>query len=244
MREISNVFYQNYVQDKRVVIVSHAASLVGSNQGEFIDSFDLVARLNDSIPIPEELKKDVGTRCDILYTAMQSNFYITRVSAKPLVDLGVKVICKPVPLRCGLIKKINLMGHNVTDRYTKLKEKLKNTDIFVRLADFTQYQRHAIAIDGKIPLTGVISVLDLLDFEVSEVFMIGFNFFLEDTYDQYPTKPKTKSQQEHFNEGTGLNKGRYHIIMPQVRHIKRVAERDSRLKMDETLTRILSNIDI
>ena len=47
---------ETFLKDKTVVIVGPAPSIIGSNQGKLIDSFDIVIRLNKALPIPEHLK--------------------------------------------------------------------------------------------------------------------------------------------------------------------------------------------
>ena len=54
-------------KDKNVIIVGPANNLIGENKGKFIDSFDIVCRLNDSYIISKERQKDYGKRCDILF---------------------------------------------------------------------------------------------------------------------------------------------------------------------------------
>lgn len=52
--------------NKNVILVGPANNLIGKEMGEFIDSFDLVCRLNDSYIISEDKVEDYGKRCDIL----------------------------------------------------------------------------------------------------------------------------------------------------------------------------------
>lgn len=64
---IKNINYVNEIfNNKTVIIVGPANNLIGLNMGEFIDSFDIVCRLNDSYIISDERQKDYGKRCDVL----------------------------------------------------------------------------------------------------------------------------------------------------------------------------------
>tara|TARA_Y100000389_G_scaffold109893_1_gene106987 strand:+ start:6567 stop:7277 length:711 start_codon:yes stop_codon:yes gene_type:complete len=56
----------NLLKDKKVIIVGPANNLIGEKKGKFIDSFDIVCRLNDSYIISEDRIEDYGKRCDIL----------------------------------------------------------------------------------------------------------------------------------------------------------------------------------
>lgn len=54
------------LKNKNCIIVGPANNLIGLGKGSFIDSFDIVIRLNDSYIISEERQKDYGNKCDIL----------------------------------------------------------------------------------------------------------------------------------------------------------------------------------
>ena len=56
----------NQIKGKRVAVVGNAESIIGSGQGEKIDSYDIVIRINLRFPKEEEYK-DVGKRTDINY---------------------------------------------------------------------------------------------------------------------------------------------------------------------------------
>ena len=56
----------NIFNNKNVIIVGPANNLIGEKKGEFIDSFDVVCRLNDSYIISEDKVEDYGKRCDVL----------------------------------------------------------------------------------------------------------------------------------------------------------------------------------
>lgn len=57
--------YYEYISDKTVAIVGPAPTIDGTLQADYINSFDVVVRLNKAIPILN--KQDTGDRCDILY---------------------------------------------------------------------------------------------------------------------------------------------------------------------------------
>lgn len=62
----TNIEINEIFENKKVIIVGPANNLIGLNKGDFIDSFDIVCRLNDSYIISDERQKDYGKRCDIL----------------------------------------------------------------------------------------------------------------------------------------------------------------------------------
>jgi hypothetical protein len=243
MREMSDSEYGDLLKRKRVVIVAHASSLVGSSQGQLIDSYDLVVRVNDSVPIPEDLKSDIGTRCDILYSSMAPQFRVThKRMVQPLIDVGVKVICRPTPLKLRPIQQVSLTSYDVTRWRDRLVESLEDAPLPLRVInDEVSYIHHLIGMKGgKLPLTGFAAIWDLLSFAMTEIFMIGFNFFVGETYDQYAARPVSPNQKQAFKMGTGFTSGRWHVTGPQLSYLKTLMMKDSRIKVDRELSRILS----
>ena len=62
--------FQLYLRNKSVIIVGPSPILLGSNNGTFIDAFDVVVRTNNMLNVLLEnpgLAKDYGSRTDILY---------------------------------------------------------------------------------------------------------------------------------------------------------------------------------
>lgn len=57
------------INGKRVVFVGPGTSLENIGMGKFIDTFDIVVRMNSSYDIPTGNQMDYGSRCDILYVS-------------------------------------------------------------------------------------------------------------------------------------------------------------------------------
>lgn len=57
--------YYDYINNKTVAIVGPAPTIDGTKQADYINSFDVVVRLNRAIPILNQ--EDTGDRCDVLY---------------------------------------------------------------------------------------------------------------------------------------------------------------------------------
>lgn len=239
MDVMSDEAYKKFLRGKRVVVVSHADNLVGSRQGKFIDSYDFVIRLNEGIPVPEELKIDVGERCDILYSSLSPNFRVSCGEVQPFVDSGVKVVVRPVPLRFAKQKGV-MGGCDVTKWRNTFVSRILDTDLKMRVVKDQPFLHHANEMKGNIPLTGVATVWDLVCFPVSEIMLMGFNFFMQKTYDQYPAHPKTPEEEEKWHWGTKWEDGHRHSILPQIKYLFKMMKKDPRIKVDNILARILA----
>ena len=65
-----NKKYNDYLKNKSVIIVAPAAyttNIEHENTGEFIDSHDVVVRMNGGWGISEKNQKYLGSRTDILF---------------------------------------------------------------------------------------------------------------------------------------------------------------------------------
>ena len=60
---------QNLVKDKRVIIVGNSVEMMKYEYGDFIDSFDIVCRINEVL-FAKKLRKDYGSRTDICFWNM------------------------------------------------------------------------------------------------------------------------------------------------------------------------------
>ena len=87
-----NTELSSYLKDKRVAFVGPAPYMKGSNQGELIDSYDVVVRIQHGIPN----EQDYGTRTDIIQSCLNSNYgppVIEHLKTLPVEDKPKFVIC-------------------------------------------------------------------------------------------------------------------------------------------------------
>lgn len=85
-------YFRILIEGKSVIYVGPSPILEGKGMGEFIDSFDVVVRSNNSYPVPEHLHKDYGSKCDILYTNVYFSKEINKLNDKRLYN-KLKLIC-------------------------------------------------------------------------------------------------------------------------------------------------------
>ena len=58
-----------YFDNKRIVLVGPSPHLIRKNLGKFIDSFDVVVRVNE-LGVVGEMSKDYGSRTDISFLTL------------------------------------------------------------------------------------------------------------------------------------------------------------------------------
>ena len=92
--------FKSFLSGKRVALVGPASTLLGEGRGAFIDGHDVVVRLNHAWPLPEDLKKDVGSRIDVIYHNLNPNCQrIRRRDIKSMHRDGVQWIVSTHPWR-------------------------------------------------------------------------------------------------------------------------------------------------
>ena len=106
--------YGKFLNDKRVIIVGPAAYMLGHKQGEFIDTFDVVVRINMGSFMTRSNPEDFGTRGDILYNCMNGS----QPGASGPLDfklwekMGLKIlIYKPNALAVEFIRRNKTIYH-------------------------------------------------------------------------------------------------------------------------------------
>ncbi len=79
---------KNVIQNKEIAFVGLAPNISGKKLGKEIDSFDVVIRTN-IYPVPEHLREDYGTKCDVLSILKRKHFY---KNITPFIKDGGKAI--------------------------------------------------------------------------------------------------------------------------------------------------------
>ena len=89
------MMYKDLIENKRVIFVGGCSNLINKEQGEWIDSFDIVIRSNGFIELllNKGLHKDYGKRIDVLYTNVQFAREMRPFPIRRYVGQGVKYLC-------------------------------------------------------------------------------------------------------------------------------------------------------
>ncbi len=153
---------------KRVAIVGPADSAYKEKNGEWLDSFDYVVRMNKA-PLLLEKEKNlpyIGTRCDVLF----HNFFENNESGGGKLDMalyeeiGITYVINPRNTFAGLRRSFNFYKKYL-EPYTTYTLPRK----FYRDIAKTQGEYH--------PTMGLSALMTLLRSDFSELYITGFTFF-------------------------------------------------------------------
>jgi len=168
--------YQDFITGKSVAIVGPAAYMAGSGLGDEIDSHDVVVRINRSIETIDEFEKDIGRRCDILYSCLiETPMQAGTIDPKYLRDrYDIKYICAPpASSMAGIAPEPRF--HDMIDlkKLAKIREYIP-----VRLVDNVFHTNLASFVNCR-PNTGFLAIYDLMVLRPSKLSVYGFSFYLD-----------------------------------------------------------------
>ncbi len=214
------LFY-DYVKDKAIALVGPAESILGTKKGHIIDNFDVVVRLNKSIPIPSELYPDVGTRTDILYNSLNTSDFPGENKLSPTLHkrCGVKFVCSSYPFN-------NSIFHNDILHYIQ-KYKF---ELPFKVMDDLRFQRFESYL-GTRPYTGTCAIMDLLSFPIKYLYITGLDFYHSKYYQQY--RQISKGQLKHTRNSN------IHNAKPQLYYLQHMTLIDDRIILDSFLNKLL-----
>lgn len=209
--------YAGYLKNKRCIIVGPAGYLEGKGLGEWIDSFDVVVRLNWDGYISPELQIDYGKRCDVLYKRLLKLGQVDFIDVEEFKQANMQwCIAVDSPMNTQHIRHMNNMVGNKINWFVESR---------VRQEVFRQV--------GSSPLVGTVALKHLLDHDIQSLMITGCDFYLTGYHNEYGGREYRESMQR--KEG---------VISPthnagsQLRYWNRLAAEDERLSFDETLTEI------
>jgi len=223
--------YKNYLSGKTVALVGPAEYLSKNNTGEYIDSFDIVVRINRGIEVIDKYSNNIGKRTDILYSCLikspdnggdlKVNSYKNRnikwISTIPGSDINGK--CKSNKL------------HKMVSWFTVIKFKM---NFNFHIMDFKKYSLVNDNVESRAN-TGFAAIFDLLNHDVKKLYITGFSFYLDDFIGGY--KDGCTRDSEEFAKQCFVSKR--HKQEPQWRYLKDTVQKDERVEVDRILQRIL-----
>ena len=242
------------VKDKRVVIVGPARTLLGKNQGRFIDSHDVVVRINDVLehfPPSKDLAADIGTKADVVYC----NQVILRKNI--LAEEGITrkrffQICSDANVR-SFVCTNNSLSYDVSGRALPSCPKADRSvmaDFRTLLSDGQAkaslrvvYGASEILIrwlGGNWGRTGFVAILDLLGFGIRQLTVTGMTFYHGGGHLFAPESANLHPQRNRDGSSSLSPSGQGHDSFLEIEVMRLLKEGyGTRLAVDDHLARIL-----
>ena len=261
-----------YLKNKSVILVGPSPYLENRKMGDTIDSYDVVVRVKTGFPVPEALQSNIGTRTDLWYTNFNpfQNKIDNNMIGK-LVNNQVTAVVFPYPIQYerldvfqfSVFKLINIMKTNynngVKDINQYFQTRNQKPSFWICYDSSSLYFQYLEKIMGTRPTTGVCVMMDLLQYDIKELQIIGFTFRFE-VLKLQKLQPKTdifkkdsskipsmyskyyKTKKETVNSWNKTLSNNTHDIYRELRFINNLRQLDNRFKIDDMLQNILKLI--
>lgn len=220
---LSEAEYLRSLTAKKVIIVGPAGYLKDSNLGEYIDSFDVVVRINHALPImyPE----DYGQRTDILYHILSRRNMELGTRKKLIEQSEIDYWVK-----CNL--KWLVASHSHMSERIKVISPMINNALNWCCIHHRFSEKVKSAIGRKAPNTGTLAIVHLLTSRLHSLNVVGFDFYSSGVYKGYGDLADGENAAEVNTK--------WHDIDSQKEYFKKIIIRNqSRLFIDEVLRKAL-----
>ena len=210
-----------FVRDKCIALVGPAQSILETRKGSIIDKFDLVVRLNKSLPLPLTLKEDIGTRADIIYNSLNTSDFPGENNLNPKLykKYGVQFVCSSYPFNHGIFHDDIL---NYIQRY--------KFELPLKVMDDMKFKRFEQSL-GTRPYTGTCAIMDLLSYPIKYLYITGLDFYHTKYINTY--RKISKEGLRHTKNSP------IHQAQPQLDYLRNISFFDNRIILDGFLDKLV-----
>jgi hypothetical protein len=223
-----------YLSGKSVVVVGPASYMDGSNQGSFIDSFDVVVRLNGFWKPDESLHPHVGKRTNIRYHSGAEFPNTGGIWNIPdMLSYGVEYACIQYPRYLDYF-------HSDIKKFEQHNSEYNMP--FHCWADLELYLSFHHYLGTRMNV-GIACVADLMFYDLAKLHVTGFSFYAHKGGHDWikGAKPDGYFLDDYDQEKhTFIN----HAQLPQMRLIRELQTFDNRLTIDSEMETILRSYGV
>ncbi len=228
--------YENYLKNKRVVLVGPGHHTKNAKQHDMIESYDIVVRINDGIGLAKKYPEDIGRRTDILYCVL-NKMYFKQLRYGPLVRETVFTEKKIVAYK-KFLKWISITHAHLNSKHVwTLKEMNRKAKIPIYLVEKNVYKNVKKGNDKKVS-AGIVTIYDLLQHEIKELYITGISFF-----DRTTVKVKNNKiyRSGYIRRIVSKSSRLKHDIKKELKFFVELCKNDKRIICDDVLSRIVED---
>lgn len=216
-----NQLYLNYLSNKTVALIGPAESITNTNKGHIIDQFDVVVRLNKSLPLPEHLSKDIGTKTNILYNSLNTSDFPgeNKFSNSFLKQFDIHFLVCPYPFEIDLFQK-DILHYIQRSKF----------EIPFRCISLKNYKQLENSLQTR-PFTGICAIVEMLSYPIKYLYISGLDFYYTKYYQSYR---RISKQQQKNNQNNYIHKSK-----PQINLLRHLSLFDDRIILDTFLDQLL-----
>lgn len=212
--------FNDYLKNKSVIIVGPSPYLIGKGRGEYIDSFDIVIRMNKGWKIAQDRVKDYGSKTNIRWHCMMEHpnnggpFEIDN-----MLDYGVEWLASQFPRNLDYF-------HNDNIKFEFQNKDKINFHCFSDLIYFLNIHR---ALETR-PNVAPTAIFELINYDVKNLHLAGVSFFKDGWDSGY-------KEDSYISNTATIG----HSQEPQMHLLKLILENEPKFSMDKEIENIIYN---
>lgn len=262
---------------KKVLLIGPAPYLEDPsyNLSQTIDDYDIIVRLKSGYPVPDDLQETIGHKTDIYYTNLKENQ--NNLGQKTFLQFykdKLQAIVFPYPSNYSITLPLNHGDRNLLEilkknfhknnlELSRLNNQIQRITPIDKIGDINFleiisdtspiYFLNLIRIMKTRPTTGLLAILDILQYPIKELKIVGFTFRHhliniqksglipsdEDLKDSYSDYYKDQEARDRSWNKTILDST--HDLEKELNFFKVLKSIDPRLKIDSILEAILED---
>lgn len=228
--------YARFLENKKVVIVSAAPHILEEEEGYLIDSYDIVVRINQGHNIPIKIRKNIGSRVDMLYCSFKKDARFCLYKKPTKWVKKIKWVCSTRPKLFG---RVSMWDKEINQGQTKIHLNGYN-DIDILSSKI------GLNIKKHIPTTGFLAIFDLLKYNIKELYVTGFTFYKfvpgssgDFYYSKYQDPIRGPGRDGITKHGKIKTMPKKHPIDLEFEYFKKLCKKDKKIKCDKVLSELL-----
>jgi hypothetical protein len=239
---VSEESIRNFFKGKRVAIIAPSPSVRETANGSEIDKYDIVVRINKNWKYSLELNKYVGSRTDIVYNCINPDPECGGNIDFDYVKNNLKYIAVSIPIINDESHR-DAMFHNntVINNYIQFITN-NNNRVKYYIVNKNLYNTYDNILKSR-PNTGFMAILDILSYDIKELYIKGFTFFRDGYLSNYRNTvfgEKTDEKSSASKVNSIIQKCGNHDIDKQINLFKKIYySKKSIIKIDPAMKRIL-----
>lgn len=219
----------DHFKNKRVTIIGAADSAFEKENGDFINGFDYIIRINKAPhSLTSEKHRFIGNRTDVLF---HSFFELTEggggvIDWKLYQTQGVRFLINPNNDLKGLIAHLNYFKRHFHKKTTYL-------------LPHSLYKEITRNFGKWIPTVGFSALYAVLNSECKEVYITGFTFFKTPYADDYRDEVKDVEKNTEFMKKQGFHNPDLEL-QEFLKQLKKQEKKNTSIKLDDSLMSIVN----
>jgi hypothetical protein len=239
---VSDESIRSFFKGKRVAIIAPSPSVRETANGDEIDKYDIVVRVNKNWKYNSDLNQYVGKRTDIVYNCINPDPECGGIIDFDYVKNNLKYIAISVPTINDKSHRDGMFHNNTVINYYNKFIKSNNNRCKYYIVNKNLYNMYDNILKSR-PNTGFMAILDILSYDVKELYIKGFTFFKDGYLSNYRNTifgEKTDEKSSASKVNNIIKKCGNHDIDKQINLFKKIYySKKSIIKLDPAMKRIL-----